>query len=98
MQTECINTVALLCSVLTSSNEKFNTLQFDSITQKVISGVVNRCQDELTKDPDTLTGIMAANMLSEIMKNSSSLATLIIENFVVNFSIENINLIVIKNE
>ena len=97
VQTECVNTIALLCSVLTSSKERFGALQFDSITEKVISEVLEKCQDEITKDPDTLTGIMAGNMLSEIMKKSQSLCAIIIEKFVVNFCIESINQTNIKN-
>lgn len=38
-------------------------------------------------DPDTLTGILAANILTAIMKNSATLCCSVIETFVVHFAI-----------
>lgn len=58
VQTECVNTISLHCSVLANTKERFSTLQYDSITEKVISEVFQRCQMELDKDPDTMIGIM----------------------------------------
>ena len=73
VQSECVETIAQLCAVLTHSQNKFFTVQYDSISTKVINGVLEKCRNELEKDADTLTGILASNILCSIMKKNSSL-------------------------
>lgn len=83
---------------MTTTKEKYDTLEFDSLTEKLVSDVLRKCQEELESDPDTLIGIMSSNMLCEIMKKSSSLTSIIVQNFILNFCIETINLTQLRNE
>lgn len=87
VQKECVDTIALLCGVLSNAKDRFSILQYDSIAEKVVSSILGKCRDELEKDPDTLTGIMASHILCAIMKNSPNLCLSIIENFAINFCI-----------
>ena len=87
VQQECINTISLLCAVLTNTKQKFGTVHYDSISEKVISEVLQKCREEFETDPDTLTGILAQNILSAIMKHSALLCETIVENFVIYFAI-----------
>jgi DNA repair/transcription protein MET18/MMS19 len=97
VQTECINTISLHWWVLVNTKERFSTVQYDSITEKVITEVFQRCQKELDNDPDTLIGIMSWNLLSEIMKKSAVLCLGIVNSFVIELCIGTINLTQIRN-
>lgn len=90
VQTECVETIAQLCAVLTYNKNKFFTVQYDSISTKVINGVLEKCRNELEKDADTLTGILASHILCAIMKKNSSLCYTIIHSFVIEFCIGDI--------
>lgn len=87
VQTECIETIASLSAVLSSTKDKFITVQYDSIAEKVISDIFEKCRQEIEKDPDTLTGILAFNILKAIMKKSTNLCYYVIENFMIDYSL-----------
>ena len=87
IQTDCIEVIASLCAVLSSTKDKFITVQYDSIAEKVISEVFERWNTEIEKDPDTLTGILAFNILKAIMKKSSYLCYFVINSFMINYSL-----------
>jgi uncharacterized protein YjgD (DUF1641 family) len=69
---------------LAESSDKMQ-VNFDSISKKIISEVFQKCQSELEKDPDTLTGIAASGILDEIMKKNARLCAEIITNFIIGF-------------
>ena len=98
IQTLWIETIAQLWAVLNYSKDRYKIVQFDSISEKVISVVLERCSQELEKDPDTITGILASNILWAIMKKSFSLWYLVVDTFLINFWIESINAIKILNQ
>lgn len=87
VQNECIDTIASLCAVLSNTKDKFMPLQYDSISEKVISQVLEKCRSELEMDPDTLTGILASNILCAIMKKSPTLCYVIVDKFLIQFCI-----------
>lgn len=87
VQEECIQVIASLCAVLSSTKDKFITVHYDSIAEKVIADVFEKWRQEIEKDPDTLTGILAFNILKAIMKKSTSLCYYVIENFMINYSV-----------
>lgn len=92
VQQECTETIALLCSVLSSSKSKFMLVQYDSISEKVLTDVIHKCREEIEKDPDTLTGILAFNILSAIMKKSSVLCYLEVSRLLTEIATEDIDI------
>ena len=75
---------------MAESSEKLQ-VDFDSISKKIISEVFQKCQSELEKDPDTLTGIAASGILDEIMKKNARLCAEIVKAFIVGFCIGVVN-------
>ena len=98
VQVLCLNTISQLCATLDKFKDKFKIVQFDSISEKVIGSIFQRCRVELENDPDTITGILACNLLCEIMKKSFTLCYLVIDTFLLKFSVEAIVTTKVQNQ